>query len=112
MIDSYSFGKIEVDGRTYRSDVIIYTEKINAFWWRKEGHNLNMVDLKEIMDYRPEMLIIGQGNIGVMKVRPAVRTQIQKKGIILFIARTTQAVQKYNELAKTKKVVAALHLTC
>jgi hypothetical protein len=112
MIDSYSFGKIKVDGRTYRADVIIYPEKINTPWWRKEGHNLHMVDLKEIMDYRPDMLIIGQGNLGVMKVRPEVRTQIQKKGIMLFIARTTQAVKKYNEQAKNKKVVAALHLTC
>jgi hypothetical protein len=58
------------------------------------------------------MLIIGQGNLGIMKVRPEVRTQMIKKGIRVFIARTAQAVQKYNELAKTKKVVAALHLTC
>ncbi|MBN1799671.1 MAG: hypothetical protein JW822_13935 [Spirochaetales bacterium] len=112
MIDAYSFGQIKVDGRTYRSDVIIYPEKINSFWWRKEGHNLGLDDLKEVIDYRPEMLIIGQGKLGVMKVRPEVRRQMLKKGIHLFIARTTQAVQKYNELAHTKKVVAALHLTC
>jgi hypothetical protein len=112
MIDSYSFGKIKVDGRTYRSDVIIYPEKINSFWWRREGHNLNVDDLKEVIDYKPDMLIIGQGNLGVMKVRPEVRSKLLEKGIMLFIARTNQAVQKYNEMAAGKKVVAALHLTC
>ena len=112
MIDAYSFGQIKVDGRTYRSDVIIYPEKINSFWWRKEGHNLGLDDLQEVIDYRPDFLIIGQRKIGIMKVSPEVHTHMLKKGIRLFIAHTTQAVQKYNELAKTKKVVAALHLTC
>ncbi len=112
MIDSYSFGKINIDGRTYRSDLIIYPEKINSFWWRKEGHNLNVDDLKEVIDYKPDMLIIGQGNLGVMKVGPEVRSKLLEKGMTLFIARTNQAVQKYNELAASKKVVAALHLTC
>ncbi len=113
MIDSYSFGQIKVDGRTYRADVIIYPEKINSFWWREEGHNLNVADLQEVIDYKPDMLIIGQGNLGVMKVKPEVRSKLLEKGINLFIAKTNQAVLKYNELAaNTKKVVAALHLTC
>jgi hypothetical protein len=38
MIDKYSFGSITIDGRTYDTDVIIYPERIDDRWWRKEGH--------------------------------------------------------------------------
>jgi len=48
-IDQYAFGKIVIDGKTYTSDVIIYPEKVDASWWRKEGHRLQPADLEKIV---------------------------------------------------------------
>ncbi len=112
MIDSYRFGKIIIKGTAYSSDVIIYPEKVDASWWRKDGHNLCLNDIKDILNVKPETLIIGQGNPGLMKVSNRIQSTIKNMGIELFVSGTEKAVKKYNEIYKKKKTVAALHLTC
>ena len=112
MIDSYEFGKITVDGRSFRSDVKIYPDRVDASWWRKEGHNLCIQDIQDIIDYRPEVLIIGQGQPGLMKVHENIQEAIRKAGIKVYVSGTEKAVRLYNELHRKRKAVAALHLTC
>ncbi|MEQ8191120.1 MAG: hypothetical protein ABRQ39_24360 [Candidatus Eremiobacterota bacterium] len=46
MIDSYDFGTIKISGKTYKSDVIIYPDRVDGKWWRKEGHSLHPDDLR------------------------------------------------------------------
>lgn len=41
-IENYNFGEIKIDGKTYTSDVIIYKDKVEDSWWRKEGHNFSL----------------------------------------------------------------------
>jgi hypothetical protein len=112
MIDSYSFGSITVDGKRYTSDVIIYPERVDSSWWRREGHNLHLEDLQEVLRYRPEVLVVGQGKPGLMKVGSDVIEQLAQRGIEVRVAPTAKAVRMYNHLCAEKKVVAALHLTC
>ena len=52
-IEHYSFGNITIDGQTYTSDVIIYPERVDASWWRKEGHNLQIEDLAGVIKAEP-----------------------------------------------------------
>lgn len=112
MIDSYSFGSIVVDGKRYTADVIIYPDRVDPSWWRKQGHNLCLEDLQEVLRFQPEVLVIGQGKPGLMKVSTGVLRQLQELGIEVVSAPTPKAVETYNQLATQKKVVAALHLTC
>jgi hypothetical protein len=112
VIESYRFGRIIVNGRHYSSDVIIYPDRVEGSWWRVRGHDLCMDDIREILDYGPEVLIIGKGKSGMMKVSDVVRNEIRKLGIELITANTKEAVEKYNNVAGKKKAVAALHLTC
>lgn len=111
-IESYDFGNIVVDGKSYGSDVLIYPDKVDASWWRKQGHYLHMEDLKEVLEAKPEVLIIGTGYNGIMKVPQDVRDEISGRNIDLYIEKTIQAVSLFNELAGKKRVFAALHLTC
>ncbi len=53
MIESYSFGQIIIDGKKYNSDLIIYKNDINSNWWRKEGHNLYIEDVQDIINKKP-----------------------------------------------------------
>lgn len=112
MIDSYSFGSITVDGKSYTSDVIIYPDRVDSSWWRKEGHNLRLEDLQEVLRYQPEILVIGQGKPGLMKVGSELAGQLTQRGIEVRVAPTAKAVRMYNDLCEGNKVVAALHLTC
>ena len=112
MIEAYSFGSIEVRGKEYQTDLVIYPDRIDGSWWRKEGHSLCVDDIRAVLDYQPEILIVGQGKPGLMKIPRDVRDTIEKRGIELFTAPTEKAVEKYNEVCSERKTVAALHLTC
>jgi hypothetical protein len=92
--------------------VIIYPERVDSSWWRKEGHNLCMEDLGEVLRYQPEVLVIGQGKPGLMAVGAALVEKLNQRGIQVHSAPTAKAVKLYNQLSPEKKVVAALHLTC
>ena len=112
IINSYSFGNITIDGKNYRSDVIIFPDKINSKWWRKSGHLLSNEDIGEILKYKPEMLIIGTGASGLMKVDQKVKDKLNSLGIGFIIKKTTEAVEEYNKLEKKDKIICAFHLTC
>jgi hypothetical protein len=111
-IEHYSWGKITVDGRSFTSDVIIYPGRVDSSWWRKEGHLVQVADLAEVVNALPEVLVIGTGALGVMKVPEETMSHLEAKGIEVHVRKTGKAVELFNELQKRKKAVAALHLTC
>jgi hypothetical protein len=112
MIDSYEFGRIVINGKRYDSDLIVFSDKVRSGWWRKEGHRLHVEDLKEVLEVKPEVLVVGTGYSGLMTVPPETRKYIESKGIELMVQKTTEACETFNRLVKSRKVVAALHLTC
>ena len=113
MIESYKFGQIIIDKKKYTSDLIIFKDHIYDSWWRKEGHNLCIDDIKEIIDEKPDTLIIGTGCYGLMKIPEELIEHIKSSGIKqVIIEKTRDACTEYNKLYKTNKIIAAFHLTC
>ncbi len=78
-IEHYSFGKIVIDGKTYTSDLIIYPDRIDPSWWRKEGHLLQIDDLSDVLKENPDLIIIGTGYSGVMRVSEDVIKFLKSK---------------------------------
>lgn len=119
-IDSYSFGVMKVDGAEYRGDLIVFASrgagapgKVRSNWWRKEGHSLAIEDLDDVLAFKPEVLVIGKGASGLMKVPAPTEKTLQEKGIEVIAVSTGQAWGIFNEqIEKGKKVVGAFHLTC
>ena len=112
-ITHYEFGYISVDGKDYRSDVIISAEGVQDQWWRKEGHNLAIDDLGGVLQAKPEVVVIGSGYYGRMQVPDKTRSYLEEQGIRVEVATTSEAVTRFNALQKEcARVVAALHLTC
>jgi hypothetical protein len=112
-ITDYQFGRIEIDGEIYRSDVIVSPENVVAGWWRRSGHNLTIADLDAVLNTRPDTLVIGCGYFGRMQVPAATRSFLEGKGIRVEVGTTTDAVRRFNRLQQqAARVVAALHLTC
>lgn len=113
MINDYHFGSITIGQQTYRSDVIIYPDRVDAHWWRKEGHALCLADIKEGIAYQPEILIVGTGAYGALTVSKEVYDLAAQKGIELLVHKTSEACKAFNHLQQSgKRVIAALHLTC
>jgi hypothetical protein len=101
-----------IEEKKYTSDLIIFPDRINDSWWRKKGHSLSKEDIEEILSEKPEVLIIGTGFYGVMKVPDNLKKFIEEKGIKLYVEKTIKAVSLYNEISPLKKTIGAFHLTC
>jgi hypothetical protein len=112
-INSIRFGHIVIEGKEYASDVIIYHDRVDASWSRKEGHRLQPGDLTEALNAQPDLLIIGTGHAGVLTVPKEIATHLASLGIEVMAEKTPKAVELYNSFLGTKTyAIAALHITC
>ena len=112
-IDSYSFGEIVIDGNPYDSDVMLYQGQVKE-WWRRQGHSLELEDLKWLLEQNPppEVIVVGRGRYGVMEVPDEVARALKERGIELIAKPTKEACEEFNRLAGTRRVAGAFHLTC
>ncbi len=112
-VKSYEFGRIEINGTVYTSDIIIYDDHVKSSWWRKEGHYLQIEDIEEILEVKPDVIIIGTGKFDTMKVSNEVKKELKSRGVEAIYANTDEACCRHNEISGSgKTVVTALHLTC
>jgi len=113
LIESYDFGRIVIDGVVYTSDVIIMGNKVAANWWRSEGHVLHASDVRHVLEeFTPEVVVIGTGYMGMMKVPEETKQYFQEKGVEFLIEKTRKACELFNTLSRTKRALTGLHLTC
>ncbi|MBN2407043.1 MAG: hypothetical protein JXJ19_05050 [Elusimicrobia bacterium] len=110
-LSEYSFGKILIDGILYTSDVLIVDGKA-AEWWRKEGHLLQEEDLEEVWKSIPDVLVVGCGASGIMRIDDSVSLRCAQEGVELIRADTDEAVDIFNRLSGKRKTACGLHLTC
>ena len=110
MIESYDFGRIVIDGKAYTSDVIIFPDRVLSNWWRKEGHALDIEDLKEVIEFKPKILVVGTGHSGLMKPKNETLKFLESKGIEVIVEKTKRACDVLNSLVAN--AVGAFHLTC
>ena len=113
-IDGYSFGSIRIDGVNYSNDVIILSDGVRAPWWRAAGgHVYAPEDLQEVLDASPEVVVLGTGCFGRVRVEGATLEALTAAGSEVVVERTGRAVEIFNRLAdEGRDVAAALHLTC
>ncbi len=112
-IDEYEFGRMVVDGKTYRRDLVLLPAVVQEDWWREEGHSLGEADLADVFRAKPEVLVVGTGAEGVMGVSPEARRALERAGIRVIVEPTGEAVGRYNALAAGgTRVAGAFHLTC
>ncbi|UCE29773.1 MAG: Mth938-like domain-containing protein [Candidatus Bathyarchaeota archaeon] len=112
MIDECGFGYIIIDGKRYTNDVIVFPGRVEDNWWRKVGHQLQVKDLEVLVEEKPEVLVIGTGYNGLMKISSETVEFLRSEGVEPIIQETRDACRTYNNLVESKKVVAALHLAC
>jgi len=103
---------MEIDGKIYTSDLIIYPGRIDPSWWRKTGHRLSLEDLHGILEEEFEVLVVGTGYWGMMKVDKEVIGHADAAHFDLIIEKTAKAVERFNNLFYRKKTIGVFHLTC
>jgi hypothetical protein len=113
-IDSYSFGNIRIDGRDYSRDVVLLGDHVISPWWREAGGHVYAVeDFSELLEAAPEVVVLGTGYFGRVKVLDETIKALAKAGSEIVVEKTGGAVEYYNRFAaEGRDVAAALHLTC
>ena len=113
-IESYSPGRVVVDGVELHRDVIVLPDRVLTEWWRRDGHSLAMEDLTDVLEDLPERLILGCGYSSKLQPDPAVIDALHERGVKVESLPTDQAVERFSELEARNPaaVAAALHLTC
>lgn len=117
-IDSVSWGKIFINGQKFDQVIISggkvlprETEKLEKLFgtthtigdWEQEL--LSMVD--------PEVIIIGNGYNGVLKVSGEMREKLGHSGAEIKVLLTPAAVSEFQKLvSQGKRVSALIHTTC
>ena len=113
MIETYGFGNMRIDGKSYTSDLKIIGDKVIANWWRKTGHEVDVGDVEDILSSDIEILVIGKGQPGMMRVSQALKDELRKRGIKLVEKPTVEAYIEFNKyFSEGRKVAGAFHLTC
>ena len=112
-IESFTFGTMVIDGRVYRSDLIIYPDgRVEDGWRRRRGHGLCEEDMAGLITTEPEVIVAGTGVSGMVEPNRGLEKGLLQKGIRFLAVPNEKAVVLFNELNPGKRVGACFHLTC
>jgi hypothetical protein len=65
-------------------------------------------DIEDTVEgFKPQVVMRGTGQMGMMRVKAETKQYFQEKGIELLAS-----CELFNTLSKSKRVLAGLHLTC
>ena len=119
-IEGTKFGSITIDGTTYNHDVYLNLdgsiEKRRKDLSRpiSRGHTvLGPKEIKLLLEQKPDTLVIGKGQMGILPMPKESKKLIEESGIIVIEDKTPVVIPLINNLIKEKaKLVAILHVTC
>jgi hypothetical protein len=119
-IEKTRFGSIVIDGVKYSHDVYITTKREVQKRQKKlskpisKGHTvLGPKEIKLLLDQKPDILVIGKGQFGVLPIPNESRTLLEKANVEIIEDKTANLLEKVNELlAKKANFTAILHVTC
>ena len=110
-IDNAFFGVITINGQKHETDLTVYWD--GEILQRDRRHNLTKSDIDELLLKEPEVIVIGTGNSGLMKVDTAAEVSAKIHGVEVVSKATPLAAQEFNKFMRLKKrVVAVMHATC
>ncbi len=88
-------------------------------WWdgkteyREKTHEFKMDEFLKLLERKPEIIVIGTGISGVLKVLEEVEQEAENKGVEIFKDTSPKAAEMFNGfVADKKRAVAVLHSTC
>lgn len=109
------FGWLNYGGKIYEHDRVLHQDGISPVWWRNRRHWFDLDDAMAIVDrHRPELLILGTGWMGMMRIDlDALTAGLARAGVTFQAHRTPDAILLYQRAFQQGiQVAAGLHVTC
>ena len=116
-IKGTSFGSITIDGKIYDHDVLIRLDGAIAKRKKKlskklygTSHVVSEDEAKFVFEKGSELLVLGSGQEGNVRLSSEAETYLTKKGCKVVIQPTPEALRVFNN-ARGKKI-GLFHVTC
>lgn len=116
-INDTKFGKITIDGKTYDHDVVI---RLNGDVIKRKkklskelygtSHLVSKDEAKFVFEKGAEMLIVGAGQDGNLRLSPEAEAYLAKRGCEISVQDTPIARRVFNETSRKK--IGLFHVTC
>ena len=108
-IDSMDFGEVAIDGKTQYSDVVVWWDgQIDAI---PKFYIFGIRKLIKLLDREPEVVVIGTGIEGSVRISRKVEDYSEMQGLKLFVEKSRDAIEIFNAfVADNKKAVIILRV--
>jgi hypothetical protein len=113
-LSKFSFGTLQIDGRTYEHDVVIdrgevYKRKKKPSQRFRDEFGHTPLSIEEKIPWKCERLVIGTGAYGNLPVMKEVKREAKRRHVKLVILPTSEALSL---IEKESEANAILHVTC
>ncbi len=116
-INDTKFGNITINGKTYEHDVVIRLtgdvvkrkKKLSKKLYGT-SHLVSKDEAKFVFEKGTELLVLGSGQEGNMRLSPEAEAYLAKHGCEIVIQPTPEALRVFND-ARGKKI-GLFHVTC
>ncbi|MEO3743630.1 Mth938-like domain-containing protein [Plantactinospora sp. B5E13] len=110
-------GRMVVDGVGEGKDFKLWPGGGRPWDWTETGTRhepgIQPADVEELLANGATRLVLAEGFDGQLRVAPATLGFLAERGVEVHVARTDEAVERYNALAAAAEPVGALiHSTC
>ena len=116
-IEDTGFGAITIDGEVYEHDVIIrlsgkVEKRKKKLSKEKYGtsHIISKDEAKFIYEDGCEMLIVGAGQEGNVRLSPEASDYLNKKACKVLLQPTPDAIRSFNQSRERR--IGLMHVTC
>ena len=109
-IDSFEFERVVIRGEEYKSDILISPDGKISNWDREEEHSIKSVDIEGVLSHKPDLIIIGTGTIGNLKLTEDVEPFLGEKNIEVIVNKSEKAIDVYRQLRNQHRVLLLLHV--
>ncbi|MGD0635171.1 MAG: MTH938/NDUFAF3 family protein [Beijerinckiaceae bacterium] len=116
-IEDTKFGSITIDGKTYEHDVIVRlsgkVEKRKKKLSKEQygtSHIISKDEAKFIFEDGCDVLIVGAGQEGNVRLSPEASDYFDGKGCRVLLQPTPEAIRSFNQ--SHEKKIALMHVTC
>jgi len=115
-ITHLSWGRIETSAGQVFKDAKLWPGGGREWDWGETGTHhspgTQPADVEELLDHGAEVIILSRGVWKRLKVCAQTLSLLEDRGVEVHVLQTETAVEKYNELSKTRAVGGLFHSTC
>ncbi|HBE92496.1 MAG TPA: hypothetical protein DDW55_08190 [Gammaproteobacteria bacterium] len=99
---------VKINDAVCTSSLIVTPDKLDPDWGITHASQLELEHLEQLLDYQPDIILLGTGNKHLL-LEPRMMMSIMQKGIGIEVMTTDAACRTYNVLlGEDRAVLAAL----